>query len=978
MAKALVEIVGDAESFVLSLRESIGSVSTFKRELGSLNVDVKKSAETQVRASMLRTSRIREEIAAIQKVSSAYKRGSEEQIAAMNLVARKQAELARITGTSGVGYGRSSRGNVRREERQASSLVRGGLRGSGIGGLGLSALAGGAFFGSFIATGAIRTTITAATNALAIEKQLAAQYKASGQNLADYRGQISQTLDKLSALSGFNKDDLTQSYIGIFRAAGDTSKALKDEAIAADVARGRHMDLQAASLLVAKVINGNVGLLKRYGIETWKGETATQALAAIQQKYAGQAQAGATAQERFSAMLHNSEVIIGTALLPTVNHLLSSGARWLDQMNRSGKLQRDVNTAVRDAGIVVRLLRSGFQLLSAAIRTANRLTGGFKHTLELLIGLKVASMLTGWTGPMGRFGTKTGTAETNASKLRGTLGSLAKIGAITVGIDLLVNAKGNGVGLLEQSLGGALVGGSILGIPGAIGGALAVPLAKGSYALGHDLRGPLGLNTPAAQRSRVPAKYSDSADSREAYLSGLNGSGYPFQLGDPTHLKYLAVYEAGRKARQAQTRSNRRTGATTPARPGPIHEFALPTNIQNALAGALTPAQDKKAAQDALAYTQKLISSGRLVGQAYTDALKERRKLYSQIARDVKKLTGTGGTGGSLLPVGVQESLAKAQGDAASKSLPALRALEGEQRKALAVLRAQHDTGAARLKQLKEETALERQLAATQKQIVKAQTDAQKAADAATARRILRIGGPKAKPSAVQSVQAAERKTLNEALAELLAADQGAVNELQRRRSRRVSPNRGLGRVPRAGSTQARALAVDELTRRTARLNLEGLTQLVRKEFGDKIPKSTLESLNKINQVLKLKFLPPDVLANLRARLAQIKATLAGGLAGISQTASGYKGVSAQEFVKGIPGLTKAQRLALEEKYSQVQAHGGVATGPAALGVVTQAAPGQVHINGPVHVHGVQNLDQLISDIEKRTRHKVQRGSVRR
>lgn len=953
MAKAFVEIVGDAERFVLSLKQSQAAVSTFRRDLGELNLSVTKSAETQVKASALRMSRIREEISAVQRLASTYVRGSDEQIAAMNLVARKQSELARMQGAAATRYGvAGGRGsNLRRDERAASGLARGGLRGAGVGGFGLAALAGGAFFSSYLGTSAVRTTIDAATNAAAIEKQLAAQYRASGESLAAYRKQIDETLNRESALAGFNKDELTQSYISIFRAAGNTSGALKDEAIAVDLARGRHMDLQAAALLVAKVINGNVGILKRYGIETWKGETATQALAAIQAKYAGQAKAGTTAQERFSAELHNSEVIIGTALLPTVTHLLSEGAKWLDQMNRSGRLQRDVNTAIHDGAIVVGIFKTGINLLTGAIRTVDRITGGFKHTLEILLAMKVASMVGNWTGVFGGLSANVGKAETKAVRLRGTLGNLAKIGAFSIGITLLVNAKGNGVGLLERMAGGALIGGSVAGLPGAVAGAVAVPLAQGSYAAGHSLRGPLGLGGGGspAQPSVVPKQYSYDTDAREAYLAGLQGNGYPFKLGDPTHLQYLAVYEAGRKAR-SRAQGGGRTGRGTPAGRTPIHEFALPTRLQNQLAAATTPAEDRKAAQAALNYTQRLIDSGRLVGQAYTDALKERKKLYAEIARDAKKLAGRGaGAGGSLLPASAQVAIAKAQGDAASKSLPALQRLLHAEQDALATLRAQHQVGAARVKQVKEEAQLQQKIAATQKAIATAETQQQKAAQARKAEQILGIGGGKQMPVA-DRLRLQERQILNTSLAHAVFGSK---------------------------ATQAQ---IAYITKKTANLNLSQLVELVHRDLGDKVSAATVASLEKINKAFALKFLPPDAIANIRSRLAQIKQTLEAGLNDIGQGYQAFHGVSSAQFVADIPGLTRAQKIALEERYAQVQAHGGMASGTAAAGIVIPAAkPGgnTIHI-GQITVHGVQNLDQLIKEIEKRSRSKNQRRGNRR
>src|SRR5690349_15342511 len=128
--KAVVELIGEYQSFQRMVTSTVAGSSTLKREFSELSLSASKSAEAQVKASALRISRMREEITAVEAVSRAYKRGSDEQIAAMTLVARKQAELNRLTGASAYGLrGGSSR---HREEREASGLTRGLLAGGGI------------------------------------------------------------------------------------------------------------------------------------------------------------------------------------------------------------------------------------------------------------------------------------------------------------------------------------------------------------------------------------------------------------------------------------------------------------------------------------------------------------------------------------------------------------------------------------------------------------------------------------------------------------------------------------------------------------------------------------------------------------------------------------------------------------------------------------------------------------------------------
>jgi hypothetical protein len=107
------------------------------------------------------------------------------------------------------------------------------------------------------------------------------------------------------------------------------------------------------------------------------------------------------------------------------------------------------------------------------------------------------------------------------------------------------------------------------------------------------------------------------------------------------------------------------------------------------------------------------------------------------------------------------------------------------------------------------------------------------------------------------------------------------------------------------------------------------------KRLGVELPKTTLTSLEKINAVLKNKFIPTDVRENIRARLQQIEQMLK---ASTKTLASNYKPVHSTDIVKGL-GLDRTQKLAVEQRVSQALAHGGTKpTGPAAQGIPLTAA----------------------------------------
>jgi hypothetical protein len=293
---------------------------------------------------------------------------------------------------------------------EVSRAERGALAGSGIfKSLGRSlAFASGGFLAFGGAAAFIRKSVDAANEARVANAQLATQLKNNGESLAQYRGQIDRTVDRLSALAGINNDELKQGLTTILRTTPNVSKALRDLGTAADLARARHISLAQAAIIIAKTEAGNTTLLRRQGFQIAKNATAEQALAFVRQKIAGQGRAGTTEQERFGAVLHNTEEIIGTALLPTINKYLASLSVWLEKMNESGKLQKDVSTIAKDFAAVM----SG---LGEAIKTVDRITGSFKNTLVLLLGLKFA----------GTLGRNLGTLTTKLTASRGAAVGLA-------------------------------------------------------------------------------------------------------------------------------------------------------------------------------------------------------------------------------------------------------------------------------------------------------------------------------------------------------------------------------------------------------------------------------------------------------------------------------------------------------------------------------------------------------------------------
>src|SRR4029453_3667874 len=127
-------------------------------------------------------------------------------------------------------------------------------------------------------------------------------------------------------------------------------QALHLNEIAADLARGRNMDLASAAQLLVKVQGGQFGAARRLGIMIDKNATSTQALQQIQQRYAGSAAAygrsPAGAQERFTVALENMEEGSGQEVVPALTTYLNKASDWLNDTEHQKDVTKTLTTVV--------------------------------------------------------------------------------------------------------------------------------------------------------------------------------------------------------------------------------------------------------------------------------------------------------------------------------------------------------------------------------------------------------------------------------------------------------------------------------------------------------------------------------------------------------------------------------------------------------------------------------------------------------
>jgi hypothetical protein len=334
-------------------------------------------------------------------------------------VARSSVEAGNSAHRSGAGF--------RRLGEDAERGARGALAGARILRGARSALVFGStsFLGGYGVTAVVRRVVDAAREQEQVQASLQQTLRQTGISYAQNRDEIEQTIQAQSRLSAFDDEELTRSFTSLIRRTRDVGEALRLNAVAADVARGRHIDLQAAVTLVTRASLGQVGSLRRLGLDVRavtaaqdalraSGEKVTVAarrqaqeqdrvatsqrvIAALQRSYGGQAEAysrtAAGAQDRFNKTLNDTEEIIGRALTPQLTRLFNNVGQYLQRINSTGELQRNVNTAMRDASQIAHGLSDDWRRIHIVLGPLNAALGGTRHTVailgEALVGLKL-------------------------------------------------------------------------------------------------------------------------------------------------------------------------------------------------------------------------------------------------------------------------------------------------------------------------------------------------------------------------------------------------------------------------------------------------------------------------------------------------------------------------------------------------------------------------------------------------------------
>lgn len=371
----------------------------------------------------------------------------------------------------------------------------------------------------------------------AAQSRLTAVLKARGIATTENLAAVEESI-KAGQKLAFTDDEVRDGISVATQFTKDFTKAQKILATAQDLARAKSIPLEKATTLVGRAYKGNTTALGRMGIEIKKGAKGTAALAGINAKFAGSAEAYSKTTtgsiEALTIQLQEAGESIGTALLPIVNELLGvfieKGVPIILSVVESIKgfisTNRELIRGVAETvgGIVSNLIPilvtvGEFifgKVIPAIVGFVEKMTapGGLSDSIGKVVGplvdnlIPVVKMVIGNIVKLaGKVGELVGILWDNGNgPLAAAFKGIVGVGTILLGIfGNIVGAIGNAIGAVI-SIGKAImdspIGFIIKAIAGVIGGVAGA--VGGAFGMGGGGGSPAGASSTSATGSYGP------------------------------------------------------------------------------------------------------------------------------------------------------------------------------------------------------------------------------------------------------------------------------------------------------------------------------------------------------------------------------------------------------------------------------------------------------------------------------------------
>lgn len=374
--------------------------------------------------------------------------------------------------------------------REMARFSRGALVGTGaLGSLGrAAAFASVSFIGGAGLIYALKSSSSAASN---LSEQISKSRVVFGES--------SRTIEEWSRTSatamGIARDQAVEvagSFGALLRPLGQTESqaartSIQLAQLGADLASFSDTPVPEALAAIRSGLVGEIEPLRRYGVVLSEAGVQQEALATTGKKAVSELTAqekvaarlslifkqttlaqgdfartagGLANQERtLSANLRDLQIILGQALNPEIQRVVTNLNEWLGNTKNQEKVQRELETAVRDGTAIVEGFAKGLDTIRKIVSPLVDLVGGLTRAIELLILAMAVSTVRKFALALGLIGPAAATAATvttattaiegvgvaagvsagRVAFLRSALLRLGALGVIAVGIEILLN-----------------------------------------------------------------------------------------------------------------------------------------------------------------------------------------------------------------------------------------------------------------------------------------------------------------------------------------------------------------------------------------------------------------------------------------------------------------------------------------------------------------------------------------------------------
>lgn len=208
----------------------------------------------------------------------------------------------------------------------------------------------------------------------------------TGGSVEEMAGQVAKVNLSLEKF-GFTSSETESALARLTLASHSSEKAAGLMGLAADIAKGRNVDLATATDLLAKVQTGHVALLGRLGIATKdvNGRTISQAeaLKRLSQMYGGAASRSAETfagkQAALKAKFTDLEVSVGTKLVPVLNKVADVFLKVTGFVGRNADVLKPLVLVLGSAA-------AAYFLVTKAIAATNIVLAAMGVETELALG----------------------------------------------------------------------------------------------------------------------------------------------------------------------------------------------------------------------------------------------------------------------------------------------------------------------------------------------------------------------------------------------------------------------------------------------------------------------------------------------------------------------------------------------------------------------------------------------------------------